>query len=224
MPPSGPRTAPENSDARGMTMAIGRRPPVDLRDVAGEAVEHRPIEVGRRMQVLDEETDQQRERQADGREDPRVRDHEVVLPEEIVDGLVDDQPGEDGDRADDRDDDDVDVRMDRLRLRDGGLLVTRGTSPTRSSNAGCPRYRWSACPCRPTLRAGFRACAGPVDHVAPNDGLPGHGPVRLRVSRLDHAQGRDVRQPFRAVSRHASVRSVRSRSSSMRRRSAVTQP
>ena len=40
----------------------------------------------------------------------------VVLPHRLVDRFEDRQPGEDGECADDRDDDDVDVRVDRLVL------------------------------------------------------------------------------------------------------------
>ena len=48
---------------------------------------------------------------------------ELVLPEELVQGLEDEQPGKDGDGADDRDDDDVDVGVDGLGGRDRGLIV-----------------------------------------------------------------------------------------------------
>ena len=71
----------------------------------------------------------ERERQADHREHPGVRGDEVVLPEEPVDGLEDEQPGQHGDGADDRDDDDVDVRMDRLAGRDLGQVRTGVAGP-----------------------------------------------------------------------------------------------
>ena len=131
MPPSGPSTAPENSETQAITMVTGSRPPVDLRDVAAEAVEHRLVEVRRRVGVLDQQADEQRERQADDREHPAVATTKSFSQSSLVDGLEDDQPGQHRHGADDGDDDDVHVGVDRLRGRDGRFPRRRSCPPSR---------------------------------------------------------------------------------------------
>ena len=153
MPPSGPMTAPEKSEHERHHDGHGQRAPIDLADVTAEAVEHRLVEVRRRMAVLDEESDEEREGQADDREEPRVGGHVAVVPDEPVDRLVDEQPGQHGDRADDRDDHDVDVWMDRLGWRD--WLVGFGRAhPSRSPSAASRPSRLLVWPWDALLRRG----------------------------------------------------------------------
>ena len=149
MPPSGPMTAPENRQTRGITIAIGRRrqsifetSPARLSSIDPSRL------VGACRYLTRSPTTSENGRQMTGNIHGFATTKsfsQISLFSVSKNG----QPGEHRDGADDRDDHHVDIRVDGLRRGDRGLIVIARRSGAGDRSQG---------PC---------GVAGPIGHVRP---------------------------------------------------------